>query len=412
VAYFQAHGKHIEAQRIEQRTRYDMEMLREIGFCHGIENYSRPLSGRPPGARPYCLIDFFPKDYLLVVDESHVAIPQIGGMYQGDRARKQTLVDFGWRLPSALDNRPLQFSEFESLTNQTIFVSATPGPYELKKTQGEIVEMVVRPTGLIDPETIIKPSEGQLDDLIERLKDRTKKKERALITTLTKKTAEDLTTFLVGKGLKVRYLHSDIDSLERIQILQDLRAGVFDILVGINLLREGLDLPEVSLVAILGADHEGFLRSETTLIQISGRAARNVGGQVILYADTITGSMKRALDEMKRRREKQMAYNELHGIKPKTIVKAVEDLEEFQTNAKREGLRLLRDAETPLTVKDLPAITEEIENRMKAAADALDFEQATVLRDQLFELRSMSASRAKSKASARRQSKASPRPKI
>jgi excinuclease ABC subunit B len=377
VAYFQAHGKHIEAQRIEQRTRYDMEMLREIGFCHGIENYSRPLSGRPPGARPYCLIDFFPKDYLLVVDESHVAIPQIGGMYQGDRARKQTLVDFGWRLPSALDNRPLQFSEFESLTNQTIFVSATPGPYELKKTQGEIVEMVVRPTGLIDPETIIKPSEGQLDDLIERLKDRTKKKERALITTLTKKTAEDLTTFLVGKGLKVRYLHSDIDSLERIQILQDLRAGVFDILVGINLLREGLDLPEVSLVAILGADHEGFLRSETTLIQISGRAARNVGGQVILYADTITGSMKRALDEMKRRREKQMAYNELHGIKPKTIVKAVEDLEEFQTNAKREGLRLLRDAETPLTVKDLPAITEEIENRMKAAADALDFEQAT-----------------------------------
>lgn len=401
VAWFTSQGKLIEAQRIEQRTRYDLEMLREVGFCHGIENYSRHLSGRPPGERPNCLIDFFPKDYLLVVDESHVAVPQVGGMYEGDRARKQTLADFGWRLPSALDNRPLKFAEFEALAGQTLFVSATPGPYELKKTQGEVVEMVVRPTGLVDPETIIRPSEGQLDDLLVRLKDRAQKRERALVTTLTKRTAEDLTSWLLTKDVKARYLHSDIDSLERISILQELRAGVFDVLVGINLLREGLDLPEVSLVAILGADHEGFLRSETTLIQISGRAARNVGGQVILYADTITGSMKRALDEMNRRRVKQVAYNAAHGIKPKTIIKAVEELEEFQSTAKREGLMLLRDAERPLNAKDLPSIVAEVEERMKAAADALDFEAAALLRDQLFELKSMSASGAKTPAKTR-----------
>jgi excinuclease ABC subunit B len=393
MAWFKSQGKLLEAQRLEQKARYDLEMLREMGFCHGIENYSRHLSGRPAGERPYCLIDFFPKDYLLIVDESHVAVPQIGGMYEGDRARKQTLIDFGWRLPSALDNRPLKFAEFEKLAGQTVFVSATPGAYELKKTRGEIVEMVVRPTGLVDPETIIRPSEGQLEDLIVRLRDRVAKKERALITTLTKRTAEDLSQFLTTKGLKVRYLHSDIDSLERIQILQDLRSGVFDVLVGINLLREGLDLPEVSLVAILGADHEGFLRSETTLIQISGRAARNVGGQVILYADTVTGSMKRALDEMDRRRVKQLAYNQEHGITPKTIVKAIEELEEFQSAAKREGIMLLRDAEAPLSAKELPAIIEDIEKRMRAAADALDFEAAVLLRDQLFELKSMSASR-------------------
>jgi excinuclease ABC subunit B len=395
IAWFKSKGKLLEAQRIEQRTHYDLEMLREIGFCHGIENYSRPLSGRAPGERPSCLIDFFPKDYLLVVDESHVAVPQIGGMYQGDRARKQTLVDFGWRLPSALDNRPLKFAEYEALAGQTIFVSATPSAYELAKTQGEIVEMVVRPTGLVDPETIIRPSEGQLDDLLVRVRDRAKKKERVLITTLTKRTAEDLTSWLLTQNVKARYLHSDIDSLERIAILQELRAGTFDVLVGINLLREGLDLPEVSLVAILGADHEGFLRSETTLIQISGRAARNVGGQVILYADTVTGSMKRALDEMDRRRTKQVAYNLEHGITPKTIVKAVEELEEFQSAAKREGLMLLRDAERPMTAKDLPTIVSDVEERMKAAADALDFEQAAMLRDQLFELKSMSASKEK-----------------
>jgi excinuclease ABC subunit B len=398
VAFFTSRGKLLEAQRIEQRTRYDMEMLHELGFCHGIENYSRPLSGRAPGERPSCLIDFFPKDYLLVVDESHVAIPQIGGMYQGDRARKQTLVDFGWRLPSALDNRPLKFAEFEALAGQTVFVSATPGPYELGKTQGEVVEMVVRPTGLVDPETIIRPSAGQLEDLLVRLKDRARKKERALITTLTKRTAEDLTSWLLTKDVRARYLHSDIDSLERIAILQDLRAGAFDVLVGINLLREGLDLPEVSLVAILGADHEGFLRSETTLIQISGRAARNVGGQVILYADTVTGSMKRALDEMDRRRTKQTAYNLEHGIKPKTIIKAVEELEEFQSTAKREGLLLLRDAERPLNAKDLPTIVAEVESRMKSAADALDFEQAVLLRDQLFELKGMSASKPRARS--------------
>jgi excinuclease ABC subunit B len=391
--FFKRAGKHLEAQRLEQRTRYDLEMLREIGFCRGIENYSRHLSGLPPGTRPYCLLDYFPKDYLLVVDESHVAVPQIGGMYEGDRVRKQTLVDFGFRLPSALDNRPLKFPEFEALAGQTVFVSATPGPYELKKSGGEIVEMVVRPTGLVDPPAIVRPVEGQLDDLLVRLKARAKKGERALVTTLTKRTAEDLSSWLTTQGVRVRWLHSDIDSLERIQILQDLRAGVFDCLVGINLLREGLDLPEVSLVAILGADHEGFLRSETTLIQIAGRAARNAGGEVVLYADEVTGSMKRALGEMERRRAKQLAHNAEHGITPKTIVKAVAELDEFAKTAKREGLMLLRDAEAPMTAKDLPAVIEEVEARMRAAADALDFEAAALLRDQLYELKGMSASR-------------------
>jgi excinuclease ABC subunit B len=384
-------GKLLEAQRLEQRTKYDMEMLRELGFCHGIENYSRHLSGRPPGARPFCLLDYFPDDYLMFIDESHVSLPQVRGMFEGDRARKQTLVDFGFRLPSALDNRPLRFDEFESLIKQSVYVSATPGPFELRSTAGAIVEQVIRPTGLVDPEVLVRPTEGQIEDLIREIEKRVANKERALVTTLTKRTAEDLSAFLTGKGLRVRYLHSDIDSLTRIDILKDLRKGAFDVLVGINLLREGLDLPEVSLVAILDAANEGFLRSETTLIQISGRAARNVNGQVILYADAKTGSMTRALSEMDRRREKQLEYNKEHGITPTTIVKAVHELEEFQYEAKRQGLSLLRDVETgPLSKESLPRVIEEVERRMNAAADNLDFELAAVLRDQLFELKGMS----------------------
>jgi excinuclease ABC subunit B len=398
VASLEKNDKLVEAQRLAQRTKYDMEMLREIGFCSGIENYSRHLSGRPAGERPFCLMDFFPKDYLLMIDESHVTIPQIGGMYAGDRSRKQTLVDFGFRLPSALDNRPMRFDEFEKLAGQTVYISATPGPYELKSTKGELVEMVVRPTGLVDPEVTIHKSEGQLDHLMEKVKARAKKKERTLVTTLTKRTAEDLTNYFVGKGVRARYLHSDIESLERIEILRELRQGKFDCLVGINLLREGLDLPEVSLVAILGADHEGFLRSETTLIQISGRAARNVGGEVVLYADARTGSMNRALAEMERRRVKQLAYNKMHGITPKTIVKAVEELEEFQTTAKREGLSILGEMEKALTAKDVPILAEELEGRMKEAADNLDFELAAALRDQLYQLREMAAVKKKGKS--------------
>lgn len=393
VSALKSQNKLLEAQRLEQRTRYDMEMLKEVGFCHGIENYSRHLSGRAPGERPFCLLDYFPKDRLLFIDESHVTVPQIRGMYEGDRSRKQTLVDFGFRLPSALDNRPLKFDEFENLTGQTIFVSATPGPYELSKTKGEIVEQIIRPTGLVDPPVIIHPSEGQMEDLATRIAIAAQKKERTLVTTLTKRTAEDLADFLSAKGLRVRYLHSDIEPLERIQILQDLRRGLFDCLVGINLLREGLDLPEVSLVAILGADHEGFLRSETTLIQIAGRAARNVNSSVVLYADERTGSMNRALSEMERRRKKQTEYNQKHGITPKTVIKAVSELEEFQSQAKKEGLAFLRETEKPLSAKDVPVLAEEIEKRMKDAAENLDFELAALLRDQLFELKEMSASK-------------------
>jgi len=388
---FQGQGKLLEAQRLEQRTRYDMEMLQQMGFCHGIENYSRHLSGRPAGERPFCLLDFFPTDYLLIADESHVSIPQINGMYEGDRSRKQTLVDFGFRLPSALDNRPLKFSEFEALAGQKIYVSATPGPYELKKTQGEVVEQVIRPTGLVDPEVLVVPSEGQIEDLIKRIEGRVARRERTLVTTLTKRTAEDLARFLSEKGLRVRYLHSDIESLERIEILRDLRTGKFDVLVGINLLREGLDLPEVSLVAILGADHEGFLRSETTLIQIAGRAARNVGSSVVLYADERTGSMRRAMDEMDRRRRKQLEHNEKHHITPRTIVKAVSDLEEFQSTAKRQGLELLRRTERPLSAQEIPDLAAEIEARMREAADNLDFELAAMLRDEWLELKEMAA---------------------
>jgi len=391
VEFFTKNGKLLEAQRLGQRTRYDIEMLRQMGYCHGIENYSRHLSGRPAGERPFCLIDFFPRDHLLLVDESHVSIPQLGGMYEGDRSRKQTLVDFGFRLPSALDNRPLKFSEFEALSGQTVYISATPGPYEIKRTGGEVVEQIIRPTGLVDPEVLVLPSAGQIADLIRRSKDRADRKERTLVTTLTKRTAEDLAAFLTERGLRVRYLHSDIASLERIDILKDLRAGKFDVLVGINLLREGLDLPEVSLVAILGADHEGFLRSETTLIQIAGRAARNVGSAVVLYADQRTGSIERALAEMDRRRRKQLDHNKRHGITPRTIVKAVSELEEFQSAAKRRGLEVLRRTEAPLSAKEIPDLARELESRMRDAADNLDFELAAILRDQWLELREMAA---------------------
>jgi len=391
TAWFKSKGKLLEAQRLEQRTRYDMEMLRELGFCHGIENYSRHLTGRPPGARPFCLLDYFPEDYLLVVDESHVSIPQARGMHEGDRSRKQTLVDFGFRLPSALDNRPLRFEEFEALSRQTLYVSATPGPYELKAAGGLIAEQIIRPTGLVDPEVIIHPTEGQIPHLIGLVQERAARKERSLVLTLTKRTAEDLCEFLAGRGLRVRYLHSDIDSLTRVEILQDLRKGNFDVLVGINLLREGLDLPEVSLVAILEADNEGFLRSETTLVQISGRAARNVGGTVVLYADKKTGSIERALAEMERRRIKQAEHNRIHKITPKTVLKAITDLSEFQSKAKREGLQLLRQAAQarPLTPRNIPHLVETLERQMRDAADNLDFELAALLRDQMFELKEM-----------------------
>ncbi len=392
LAKFRAQGKLLEAERLMQRTRYDLEMLKETGFCHGIENYSRPLSGRKAGERPYCLIDFFPQDFLVMIDESHVTVPQIRAMYEGDRARKQVLVDYGFRLPSALDNRPLKFVEFESLVKETVYLSATPGPYELQMAKGEVVEQVIRPTGLIDPEVVIHPIEGQIPHLMARIEERVKKKERVLITTLTKKLAEDLAEYLSQKKILVRYLHSGIVALKRIEIIKDLRKGTFDVLVGINLLREGLDLPEVGLVAILDADKEGFLRSETTLIQICGRAARNVNGSVILYADYKTGSMQRALGEMSRRRIKQLEYNKKNHITPRTVIKAVQELEEFQLKAKGQGLVLVRDNLLKgVTQAALPNLMRDIERQMREAADTLDFETAALLRDQLYELRDMAA---------------------
>lgn len=391
LEWLKAKNKLLEAQRLEQRARYDMEMLRELGFCHGIENYSRHLSGRPAGARPFCLLDYFPDDYLLFIDESHVTVPQIRGMHEGDRVRKQCLVDFGFRLPSAMDNRPLRFDEFEALARQTVYVSATPGPYELTKAGGVVVEQVIRPTGLVDPPVTVHPSEGQIPHLIGLIQERAGKKERTLVTTLTKRTAEDLCAYLAGQGLKVRYLHSDIDSLTRIEILKDLRLGKFDVLVGINLLREGLDLPEVSLVAILDAANEGFLRSETTLVQIAGRAARHLTGEVVLYADSVTGSMRRALDEMDRRRRRQLEHNRTHNITPRGIKKAVQDLTEFQSKAKQEALELVRGAAAkPLSRKNLPHLVDSLDHQMREAADNLDFELAAALRDQIIELREMS----------------------
>src|SRR5690554_2590164 len=376
----------LEAQRLEQRTLYDLEMLREVGYCAGIENYSRHLDGRAPGTPPWTLIDYFPDDFLLIIDESHMTIPQIRSMYHGDRSRKETLVEYGFRLPSALDNRPLTFEEFEAHMNQVIYVSATPGPYELKHSQ-QVVEQVIRPTGLVDPEVVVKPVQGQIDDLIDEIEQVVSRDERVLITTLTKRMAEDLTQYLTEVGLKVRYLHSDIDTLERIEILRELRQGVFHVLVGINLLREGLDLPEVSLVAILDADQEGFLRSPTSLIQTIGRAARNVNGKVIMYADRITDSMQYAIDETNRRRRLQMEYNERMGITPSTIRKGISDIAQHLAEEKVAEEKQKYKARLKGSLQDVIALIQELEEEMYRAAQELDFERAAELRDEIKEIR-------------------------
>ena len=383
VAYFKAENKLIEAQRIEQRTRYDIEMLREVGFCTGVENYSRPLAGREPGSTPNTLLDFFPEDFITFIDESHVSVSQIGGMYAGDRSRKENLVDFGFRLPSALDNRPLRFDEFEQKTGQTIYVSATPGPYEREHSQ-RIVEQIIRPTGLVDPEVEVRPVQNQIDDLLNEIQIRTEKDQRVLVTTLTKKMAEDLTDYLKSVGVRVRYLHSEVKTIERMEILRDLRQGEFDVLVGINLLREGLDLPEVSLVAILDADKEGFLRSETSLIQTIGRAARNAEGKVIMYGDTITGSMRRALDETERRRELQMRYNKDHGITPKTVQKNIRAV--IEATMEVEQTEDFVAVKPELSAKEREKRIRILEKEMKAAAKALEFEKAAALRDEIRQL--------------------------
>lgn len=391
VKWFKSRDKLIEAQRIEQRTKYDIEMLREMGFCSGIENYSRHLSGRAPGTRPFTLIDYFPKDFLLMIDESHVSLPQIRGMYGGDRSRKESLVEYGFRLPSALDNRPLNFSEFESLVNQVVYVSATPGPYESEHSQ-KVTEQIIRPTGLIDPDILVKPIKGQIDDLLGEISMRVENQQRVLITTLTKKMSEDLTNYLSGEGVKVRYLHSDIDTMERMEIIRDLRLGVFDVLVGINLLREGLDLPEVSLVAILDADKEGFLRSETSLIQTVGRAARNVEGKVIMYADRITKSMKRAIDETDRRRSIQNSHNEAMGIIPKSIFKKVRDAIEATKVVENEteyGTSEISGDKKKLTGKSAEKLLKSLEKEMHEAARNLEFEKAAALRDEISLIRSL-----------------------
>ena len=382
VEYFKANDQLIEAQRISQRTLYDIEMMQELGYCSGIENYSRVIAGRPAGSPPMTLLDYFPKDFLMFIDESHVTLPQVRAMYAGDQARKTTLVDYGFRLPCAFDNRPLNFEEFSQRLNQVIYVSATPGEYERTRS-GQIVEQVIRPTGLLDPLVQVRPVEGQIDDLIGEINARTARQERVLVTTLTKRMAEDLTNYLQGAGIRVRYMHHDIDTIERMEIIRDLRLGNFDVLVGINLLREGLDLPEVSLVAILDADKEGFLRSETSLIQTIGRAARNAEGVVILYADKITPSMSAAMEETSRRREIQNAYNEAHGIVPKTIVKSVRDIIEISHAADgKDGKRKQK-----LSAKEKAALIANLEKEMKEASRRLEFEYAAVLRDQIIELR-------------------------
>lgn len=381
IKYFNDKGKLLEAERIEQRTRYDIEMLREIGFCTGIENYSRVLSGRKPGSKPFTLLDYFPDDFLLFVDESHVMLPQVRGMFAGDRARKESLIEYGFRLPSALDNRPLNFDEFYEHINQAVFVSATPGDFE-KEHSAKIVEQVIRPTGLLDPLITVKPTDGQMDDLISEINKRTAKKQRVLVTTLTKRMAEDLTEYFTTMGIKVRYMHHDIDTVERMEIIRDLRLGEFDVLVGINLLREGLDIPEVSLVAILDADKEGFLRSDRSLIQTIGRAARNAEGEVIMYADEVTRSMEKAIYETERRRAIQQKYNEEHGIIPKTIIKKVSDIIEISTHSD-DG----KKSKKKLTKAEREKLIEQLTKEMKAAAKLLEFEHAALLRDKIKKLR-------------------------
>lgn len=387
IRFFKERDMHLEAQRIEQRTRYDLEMLREMGFCSGIENYSRHLDGRLPGSPPWTLLDYFPRDWLLFVDESHMTLPQVRGMYNGDRSRKETLVDYGFRLASAMDNRPLQFQEFESRVSQVIYTTATPGPYELEHSN-QIVEQIIRPTGLVDPQVEVRSIEGQVDDLLGEIKQRVEKGERVLVTTLTKKMSEKLADYLMEMGVRVHYLHSEVDTIERIEILRDLRLGVYDCVVGINLLREGLDLPEVSLVAILDADKAGFLRSETALIQTIGRAARHVNGRVIMYAQSVSDAMQAAIDETNRRREIQMAYNEEHGIEPQGIVKEIHDLTERVRQETAKAVSGMEMAEG-MPKGELRHIIEELERQMKEAAQNLEFEKAALLRDQVFELREL-----------------------
>ncbi len=395
IKYFKANNRLLEAQRIEQRCRYDLEMLREVGYCAGIENYSRHLDQRPVGSAPWTLMDYLPSEYLLVLDESHMTVPQIRGMYHGDQSRKSTLVEYGFRLPSALDNRPLTFEEFEKTMGYTIYTSATPADFE-KKRANQIVEQVIRPTGLVDPQVEVRPTKGQVDDLYGEIKKRTEKGERVLVTTLTKRMAEDLSDYLLELGIKVNYLHSEVETLERVGILRDLRMGVFDVIVGINLLREGLDLPEVSLVAVLDADKQGFLRSATALIQTIGRAARNVNGKVIMYADQITDAMKTAIDETNRRRKKQSDYNTAHGIEPYTVVKAVHDLTEQLTLtpdmvAEGRGEYRAGDQARRMPVNDLKRLINELEKQMRQAAKDLEFEQAAAIRDQIIDLRNILA---------------------
>lgn len=413
LSELRSEGKLLEAQRLEQRTRFDLEMMREVGYCSGIENYSRHISGRAPGSRPACLFDYFPENFLLVIDESHVTVPQIGGMYYGDRSRKTTLVQHGFRLPSALDNRPLTFDEWEEMVRQVIFVSATPGDYELEKSKGVVVEQVIRPTGLVDPEVLIRPVKNQIDDLIAEIRQRTAQNERVLVTTLTKRMAEDLTDYLVNIGIKVRYIHSEVDALARVEILRDLRLGDFDVLVGVNLLREGLDLPEVSLVAILDADKEGFLRSEKSLIQTAGRTARNLNGQVILYADTVTGSMERMLTETRRRREKQQEYNQANSIVPRSVTKTMEEVLSATAVAdvkaardqRRERAKMPKIQEAVvrhLTGEQRQDLIGELKEEMRKAAKDLEFERAVELRDEIQKLESMSSGSGGQKSQQRR----------